>query len=67
MSQAIMDTLKPQVDYKKNEVWTSEWAQVFLFTPLQPTTDRPPPPPPLCPLIIPVTQDQGPLGTALWT
>lgn len=66
MSQAIMDTLKPQVDYKKNEVWTSEWAEVSLFTPLQATTDRPPPPP-LCPLIIPVTQDRGPLGTALWT
>lgn len=26
MSRVIMDTLKPWVEYKKNEVWTSEWA-----------------------------------------
>lgn len=38
---------------------------VSLFTPKHPTTDHPPPP--LCPLIILVKQDQGPLGTVLWT
>lgn len=30
-----------RVEYKKNEVWTSEWAQVSLFSSLQPTTDPP--------------------------
>lgn len=41
MSQVIMATLKPQVEYEKNEVWTSEWAQVSLFNP--PTTHHWPP------------------------
>lgn len=51
-----------------------EWSinfRVSVSLPLQlptehPTTD-PRPPPLLCLLIIPVTRDQGPLGTGLWT
>ncbi len=38
MSWVIMDTMKPWMEYKKNEVWTSEWAQVSLLSPPQPTT-----------------------------
>lgn len=41
MRRVILDTLKPRVEYKKNEVWTSEWAQVSLFSRLQPTADPP--------------------------